>query len=76
MALRRRKKTEEVQEEPIVTLEQPEEQNENKEQLEINNELNTDNIQNDNTENQEQNEDIKVEEPKQVQMQSLEDFLF
>lgn len=66
MALRRRKKTEEVQEEPIVTLEQPE----------INNELNADNIQNDNTENQEQNEDIKVEEPKQVQMQSLEDFLF
>ena len=76
MALRRRKKTEEVQEEPIVTLEQQKEQNENKEQPEINNELDTNNTQDNNTENKEQNEDIKVEEPKQVKMQSLEDFLF
>lgn len=75
MALRRKnKKAEEVQEEPIVTAEQ--EQNENKEQPEINTELDTNNIQNDSTDNQEQNEDVKVEEPKQVQMQSLEDFLF
>lgn len=75
MALRKKnKKAEEVQEEPIVTAEQ--EQNENKEQPEINTELDTNNIQNDSTDNQEQNEDVKVEEPKQVQMQSLEDFLF
>lgn len=75
MALRRKnKKAEEVQEEPIVTAEQ--EQNENKEQPEINTELDTNNIQNDSSDNQEQNEDVKVEEPKQVQMQSLEDFLF
>lgn len=75
MALRRKnKKAEEVQEEPIVTAEQ--EQNENKEQPEINTELDTNNIQNDSSDNQEQNEDVKVEEPKQLQMQSLEDFLF
>ena len=57
-------------------MEQQEEQNENKKQPEINNELDTNNTQNDNTENKEQNEDIKVEELKQVKMQSLEDFLF